>query len=628
MGRKSVSKASPRVNQDFSRFLKRLREEEKVSLAQLSKGLMTSSQLARIEKGERSIYKNVRDCMLGRLGIASDLYENLLNLEDYAVWEQQRDILCAVEQRDYLRAKELLERCEVQKPKSISDKLRGQFCLVMQAELLRQQGAAPCEIGNCYHRAVRITVPDVENLCLKRRLLSIQEVNMILEYEFYREAGNFAEKCRDLIAFVEASVYDDLSKVKIYPKIVYYYLRALFNVREMQAPENLENGLEFCERAIEMLRNTGRAYYLLELLEMKIRLIQYMVNDSGKDGTREMFETELQECTALANLFKNLYVEYRVPMYMQDSTYLYQQRWMFYVGDVLRIRRKMFRFSQRKLCAGVCSERSLARAEHRESNMQQASLDILLGRLGLSKEYQRARLVSNDREVLKMKEEMAGCRNNHRLEEAREILELIKTKVSDEIPGNLQFFMEAEAALDWAEGKITREAFQAREEEALGCTLKVKNLYQLNEVYLTEMELACIRKIQQVMKSEEKRESIDFVLRFFDMFESKNALADSISMYEFAIICVICGLGNLEEYELSTQLAKKVIGVDLMCRRIWGLEGYLYEMMWNEREQHIEKGQKEEKEKMTEVLKQCLLLSHFCKRTFFEDFYHEKMRHE
>ncbi|MDE5823525.1 MAG: helix-turn-helix domain-containing protein, partial [Lachnospiraceae bacterium] len=153
------------VNQDLCRFLKRLREEEKVSLEKLSKGLMTASQLARIEKGERSICKNVRDRLLGRLGIASDLYENLLNIEDYAAWELQRDILHAVEQRDLLRAQELLVLYETQKTKSVGDKIKKQFCLVMQAEILKQQGAASCEIGDCYGRAVKLTVPDVNHLC-------------------------------------------------------------------------------------------------------------------------------------------------------------------------------------------------------------------------------------------------------------------------------------------------------------------------------------------------------------------------------------------------------------------------------------------------------------------------------
>lgn len=636
MGRKRTTKTAPEVNQDFSRFLRRLRKEEKVSLEKLSKGLMTASLLARIEKGERSVCKYERDRLLGRLGIASDLYENLLNIEDYTTWELQRDILCAVEHRELLRAQELLAKYETQRTKSAKDKLKKQFCLVMRAEILKQQDAATHKIRDCYERAVKLTVPDVDHLYIAQRMLSIQEVNMILEYEFYQENADFAGKCRELMTFVENSVFDDLSKVKIYPKIAYYYLRELFHTKSRQndgilKKGSMEEGMKICDRAIEMLRDTGRAYYLLELLEIQVRLIKCITDDFGKEEEEQVKEksrTKLQECADLVVLLKELYAKYKVPAYMQDCTYLYQQRWMFYVGDVLRIRRSMFGLSQEKLCAGVCSVKSLRRAEKMESNMQQAALGILLGRLGLSREFQRARLVSNDREVLKLKEEMADCRNNHKLEEAREILAQIRTKVSDEIPGNLQFFIEAEAALDWAEGKITREEFQAREEEALHCTLKVRNLYRMEEVYLTEMELACIRKIQQMLKGGEKRENIDFMLHFFDMYERKNALADGISMYEFVILNVICELGNLEEYQLSIQLAEKVLHEDLRCRRIWGIEGYLYEIAWNEREQYVKSEQTEGKEKMTETLKQCLILSHFCMETFYEDFYHKKMDHE
>ena len=85
------------AGQDFPRFLKHVRKEQNVLLEQLSRGLMTVSNLARIEKGQRPISKSMRDCLLGRLGIASDLYENMLNIEDYAIWERQRCILCAIE---------------------------------------------------------------------------------------------------------------------------------------------------------------------------------------------------------------------------------------------------------------------------------------------------------------------------------------------------------------------------------------------------------------------------------------------------------------------------------------------------------------------------------------------------
>lgn len=257
--KKGVKRVSPKADQDFPRFLKRVRKEEKVSLLRLSEGLMTASQLARIEKGERSVCKNMRDRLLGRLGISSDLYENLLDIEDYAAWEQQRNILCAVELKAFQNAQELIAKYG--EHGSRADKIKQQFCLVMQAEILRQQGADEGEIGACYEKAVRLTVPDAGHLCTANKLLAIQEINMILEYEFYHRRADFAQKCRDLMAFVEHSVYDELSKVKIYPKIAYYYLQEMTSQENMKDPGTLEESLEICNRAVEMLRDTGRAYF-------------------------------------------------------------------------------------------------------------------------------------------------------------------------------------------------------------------------------------------------------------------------------------------------------------------------------------------------------------------------------
>lgn len=612
--KKGVKRVSPKADQDFPRFLKRVRKEEKVSLLRLSEGLMTASQLARIEKGERSVCKNMRDRLLGRLGISSDLYENLLDIEDYAAWEQQRNILCAVELKAFQNAQELIAKYG--EHGSRADKIKQQFCLVMQAEILRQQGADEGEIGACYEKAVRLTVPDAGHLCTANKLLAIQEINMILEYEFYHRRADFAQKCRDLMAFVEHSVYDELSKVKIYPKIAYYYLQEMTSQENMKDPGTLEESLEICNRVVEMLRDTGRAYFLLELLEMKIGIVENIKKvpkECGKPQVQKALEEELRECVELADLLKKLYIEYEVPAYMQDCTYLYQQRWVFYVGDVLRIRRKMYGLTQEELCRGDCSARTLRRTEKKESSMQYVALSILLRKLGLSKEYQRARLVSNDREVLRLMEELTTCRNNRELEKAKTILNQMKERVLDDVPENRQYIMEAEASLDWLAGAITEEEFAVREEEALRCTLKVDDLYQMDEVYLTEMEMLCIRQRIQVLPEIEKRKCIDFLLRYFEGYEKKGVLSDCISMYEFATLSVICELGNLNECKKSTDLGRKVLKEDLECRRIWGIDGYIYEISWNE------------KVKMTECLRQCNIFSHFCKQKFYEDFYYKKM---
>lgn len=610
------------AGQDFPRFLKHVRKEENILLEQLSNGLMTVSNLARIEKGQRPVSKNMRDCLLGRLGIASDLYENMLNIEDYWAWERQRCILCAIESQEIEKAQELIQKYELQE--MAKDKVQQQFCFMMKAEILKQQKADLCIIGECYEAAAKCTIPDIAYISYEKRVLSIQEVNVVLEYEYFHKDVDFEKKCKSLINFVERATYDDLCRVKVYPKIVYYYLREAFTGAKIQNSEAaLSAYLQVCNQAIEMLRDTGRAYYLLELLEIKLRLLEEIEMQFDK-GSNALL-TVKQECKNLAKLLKNLYAEYKVPAYMQDSTYLYRQRWMFYVGDVLRIRRNMYGLTQKKLCEGICSVRTLRRTEKKEANMQQEVLGKILQKLGISKEFQRARLVANDREVLKLREQIAVCRNNRNPDKARMLLKLMKERVSMDIPENKQYFLEAEASLDWMEGKITRKEFIAREEEALHCTLKIKNLYDLEEVYLTQMEMLCIRKRMQVLEETKKRESIDFLLQFFNGYEKRNALSDCIAMYEFVIVSVMNELGNMGEFCISTDLSKKLLRESLIRRRVWTIADSLYNIFWNEKQYQQNGYQSYEIEKMTNKLQQCIMFSHFCKQDFDESFYKSKI---
>lgn len=617
---KDVQKVPSESDQYFPKFLKRIRTEENVYLEQLAEGLMTVSQLARIEKGQRPIPKNLRDRLLGRLGIASDLYENLLNIEDYAAWEHQRNILCAIEQRDMERAQELIAAYEKEAP--VHDKIKCQFCLIMRAEILRQQQASQSEIASCYEAAAKCTVPDVENLCVMEKLLSIQEINIVLEYKWYHKGADFAEQCRELMTYVEKSVYDDLSKVKVYPKIVYYYLQEMRSKQKEQTLEIPGEALQICNGAIEMLRDTGRAFFLLELLEIKMQLLEIMHSAMEKD--REL-QSEYQESMQLASLLKKLSVEYDVLAYMQDCTYLYHQRWVFYIGDVLRIRREMCGLSQKELCEGICSVRTLRRAEKKEANMQREALGVLLRKLGLSKEFQRARLVTNDREVLRLRKEMLICRNNRDFDKCRELLGQIRQRISLEIPENRQYMIDLEASLDWMENKITKEEFAEKEEKALQCTLNTSKMFRVEKMYFTEMEMLCIHKKIQSFSGQEKKKYISYLSHYFELYEKECGLADCISMYEFVMVYVASELGNMGEYQTATDLERKILRESLTCKRVWVIDNILYNILWNERKLQFKMKQAENIEKMTESMKECILLSHFCKQAFHEKFYNARL---
>ncbi|MDE5825057.1 MAG: hypothetical protein K2H91_10320, partial [Lachnospiraceae bacterium] len=52
---------------------------------------------------------------------------------------------------------------------------------------------------------------------------------------------------------------------------------------------------------------------------------------------------------------------------------------------------------------------------------------------------------------------------------------------------------------------------------------------------------------------------------------------------------------------------------------------FVYDMLWNAKEQKARDGQQLGKEKMTDGLRACLALSHFCRQVFDESFYSDKL---
>lgn len=554
------------ADQDFAKLLKNIRTEEKVSLDQLAMGLMSASQLVKIENGERPINKNIRDRLLERLGIAKELYENLLDLCDFEEWDYKKKILSAIQNKKIEDAYCLLKEYKAHLREN--DRINHQFILAMWGEVLKQEGASKEKNAECYRKAVILTIPDAEKVWSEKRPLSVLEMNLLLETQ----------------------------------------------------TENLK----ICEKAIDKLRDAGRTYYLVELLEIEIQILETMPEDAvtehlEKNGTDRINAKELM------SMIKNLYAEYEVPAYMQDCTYFYQQKWIFSMKDVLRTRREMFGLTQEQLCEGICSVKSLRRAEKGQTDMQRETLKKLLNRLGLSGQMQWSRLITSDREVIRMAEELADYINDRKFSVASKQLESLKSRIDLDIPQNKQYFLEKQALLEFEQGKVTREEFVKMEKEALECTLRAENLYRKENVYLTEREIICISNSWKGMEEKEKRESINLILRLYDNYALNNGLSQAISVYEIVTEAAVNELGNSGEHVRAEEIDRKSIKVSLSCRRVWDIHYKIYDILWNEKE--IQKKNKEKKRnmEMTDGLMKCISISHYVKQPFYEKIYREKM---
>lgn len=610
------------ADQDFAKLLKNIRTEEKVSLDQLAMGLMSASQLVKIENGERPINKNIRDRLLERLGIAKELYENLLDLCDFEEWDYKKKILSAIQDKKIEDAYRLLKEYKAHLREN--DRINHQFILAMWGEVLKQEGASKEKIAECYRKAVILTIPDAEKVWWEKRPLSVLEMNLLLETLVYGNETDDLYKYRLLMDYVDMGYYDEIMKAKIYPKIVYYYLKKQILFKEYWNMETQTENLKICEKAIDKLRDAGRTYYLVELLEIEIQILETMPEDAVTEHL-EKNETDRINAKELMSVIKNLYAEYEVPAYMQDCTYFYQQKWIFSMKDVLRTRREMFGLTQEQLCEGICSVKSLRRAEKGQTDMQRETLKKLLNRLGLSGQMQWSRLITSDREVIRMAEELADYINDRKFSVASKQLESMKSRIDLDIPQNKQYFLEKQALLEFEQGKVTREEFIKMEKEALECTLRAENLYRKENVYLTEREIICISNSWKGMEGKEKRESINLILRLYDNYALNNGLSQAISVYEIVTEAAVNELGNSGEHVRAEEIDRKSIKASLSCRRVWDIHYKIYDILWNEKEIQKKNKEKNRNMEMTDGLMKCISISHYVKQPFYEKIYREKM---
>ena len=613
------------ADQDFAKLLKNIRTEENVSLDQLAMGFMSASQLTKIENGERPINKNIRDRLLERLGIAKELYENLLDLCDFEEWDYKKKILSAIQNKKIEDAYRLLKEYKAHLREN--DRINHQFILAMWGEVLKQEGASKEKIAECYRKAVILTIPDAEKVWSEKRPLSVLEMNLLLETIIYGNNMDYLHKCRVLMEYIDTGYYDEIMKAKIYPKIVYYYLKKQILFKEYWNVETQTENLKICEKAIDKLRDAGRTYYLVELLEIEMQISEIMSDDTFPEDF-EKNETDRINAKELLSVIKNLYAEYKVPAYIQDCTYFYQQKWIFSMKDVLRTRREMFGLTQEQLCEGICSVKSLRRAEKGQTDMQRETLKKLLNRLGLSGQMQWSRLITSDRKVIRMAEELAGYINDRKFSVASKQLESLKARIDLDIPQNKQYFLEKQALLEFEQGKVTREEFVKMEKEVLECTLRAENLYRKENVYLTEQEITCIRNSWRGMEGKEKRELIDLIFRLYDNYALNNGLSQAISMYEFIAESAVNELGNNGEHVRAEEIDRKVIKASLSCRRIWDVHYNLYDILWNENEIMKKSGKRVSNDEMNTELKRCIMISHYVKRYFYENVYREKLAND
>lgn len=561
---------------DFPTLVRKAREIQHITLEDLCKGICSFSMIGRIERGERYPDKELRDRILARLGVCSDGYENFLFQEDYLVWKRKQGIVNAIEKSNYEAAENLLKYYD---EAGETDKLGMQFSLVMRAQIMQKQNEAHERIARLCEEAVKLTVPDIDCRAVGELCLSVQELDMILEYERYCHPERLASRCEEILTYIKSDMFDIYSYVKIYPKVVYYLY-----ISTPEAERDWTRTLRLCNDGIEQLRTAGRMYYLWELLEIKkegMTKLLHQVGDSKGAITRQTLENIVKTTADWLDALDFVHNLCETHRGMESSCYLYQQKEAYCISDVIRRRREMLGLTKKKLCEGVCSEKTIGRLEANKTKPQLAVVRRLFEKMNLSGEYQRWQIATNDVRAFPIYDEIGRSANNCDFDRTKELLVELENYVPMNNPINQQFKERIEVNINLIQRKITKLEANVYLKKILEYTIPYQVALNEGEVYLTNAEILCLLKMVVYNDELDIEPIVNLLIGICKQMEQEDKISEHIALWETIMTNIANKFGNMGEYIKSNTISLKAIRECIYCYRMNLLEFNLYNIAWN-----------------------------------------------
>ena len=617
---------------NFHRFLNATRQLHNVTLDQVCEGLCSRSMMLRIESGDRLPEKQMRDRILSRMGVIIEGYEDYLSIDEYEQWELRQKLLGSIERKEVVKAEQYLEKYRIYEKQNVVEE---QYCKAMELMLLQLQNAPLAKQQPVIERAVKLTMSHIGNHLSEKVLLSEQELNLLIEYVRLRPYNGkpeeeFRWRCgqyKDIMNYIEHSRLDSFCRAKVYPKAVSYLCEKI--LEKSDRVEDWKEGIEACNQAIELLRDSRRLYYFIELvasLEKLVNKYEAYLDEDDKQGERNNFREGLEEKLAWRDVIMELYTEYQVTPYMEHFCHLYWGMESYCIGDIIRTRRQMFGMTKEQLCEGICGIKTLTRLELKQAKTQMPIVRALFKRLGLCAEYIRARVITSDYEVLKLAEECVRYENNYQMEEWIWRLKELEQKLCMDIPQNKQFIKNSYCALRLQLRKISKEQYMKEMLEALEYTIPLEYVMKPGKKFLSREERTYIHNIGINIGAVKDNPYMLVIANICKENDLENDLGGHIRKYEFLLTSIISYLGNIGDYEKSDELSKKLMKKSLQYRREGILAETMYNNLWNY-QQRLREGKEIERvyEEKKEIEK-YILLSKFGKMDMLLKFFEQKLK--
>lgn len=615
----------------YGEFLQEQRMQKRIERDALGEGMFALNMMGKIERGERYPDKMTRDRLLARLGESGYDYECFLQPDEYKDWEERRDILDSLDNLELEKAKQLLEQYEQKHDREA--KVSRQFLLAMQVQLMELQGVSMVKREQVLEAAVKLTIPAVDRKPLHQLVLSIQELNLVLEYQAYKYPERLPEYCMQMLTYLDKGNFDSENTSMLGAKLSLLYCNSKAWTEEshsgfLEQLRQVQQVLDICANGIEKLRDKQKIYYAWELLQKKEQYLNWLLEHTTSFSEKqiEQYEAELAQTKEFYKVIDDLYERFRVPKKTNGFTCFYREHEIYCINDVIRARRRMLGISREQLAEELlCGISTLKRLENERKNVHTVTARELFHRLNLSAELHRAQIVTDSQEALRLEEEFRWENNQRNYDKAGDLLEELRNMLSMKQRINWQYVYYSERKLAYDKGELSKEDFITYAKEALELTIpldaalaemkeeKLRNgTVWPGEKYLTNTEVTILYNIARVHGSDVENEYWEMLKEYFEWLEKKCTLPPILGMYGFVMTSVASWMGNMENYEESSAINEKILRELLKTRSLSYARRNMHGLLWNDKKLKGLPTNKENPEWRNGLL-ECLTVDTFCK---------------
>lgn len=441
-------------------------EREKMGETQknIAEGIISNSELSRVESGELEIDYFMLQALFERLGKSIDKLELAVSGSEYDAIAYRIEIERSIENWDSVLLRELLRKYP-----SYNDEKRPvhrQYMIMLYAI---GWYVSDHDYASCLHWmeiALMTTLGEEwqQNARSRQRLCN-QEIKIMLVIAYCRwKLGNtdgLSENLEQLGRYILRHYTDTEERVKVYPHCTWL-------LGQLYLEQNrVEDAYAICRKGRESLIENGSLSPLWEILELEESCLQRL----GK-------EMELVQCRkyqeAIAFLYKvtGKYLESNMMAAFMKNSF---QGELVITNELVRDLREAKGFSQEELCEGICAQETLSKIETCKRSPNKKNLYRLLKKMGMERENYYGFIEADKYELYEKVREYNRCFSKGKMEYAARLLDEIEAGVDMTRPVNRQFIGMGHIFKQVAQGKLLREQANQQLLELLHLTMPEMN---------------------------------------------------------------------------------------------------------------------------------------------------------